>query len=195
MPSISDDDLGKIWVGELVPLNNTVNLVDYDPDWPRLYEREAARIRDILGATALRIEHVGSTSVPGLPAKPILDMLLVVPDSADEPAYLPVLGAAGYPLVIREPDWYEHRQLKGPDTNINLHVFSAGSPEIDRMVCFRDWLRATDADRQRYADVKRELAGRVWRHIQHYAEAKSAVVQEIMDRALAARQRQPSTGQ
>jgi GrpB-like predicted nucleotidyltransferase (UPF0157 family) len=106
-----------------------------------------------------------------------------VPNSADEPSYGPALEAAGYVLRIREPAWFEHRLFKGPDTNINLHVFSTGASEIDRMLRFRDWLRATDADRDYYERVKRELAQRTWRHVQHYADAKTAVVREIMERA------------
>src|SRR5882757_5799339 len=165
---ISDDELQKFTVGEVTPHNAPIFLADYDPDWPRLFAREAARIRGLLGDTAVRIEHVGSTSVPGLVAKPIIDMLLVVPDSADEPAYVPALESAGYLLRIREPDWFEHRVFKGPDTNINLHVFSTG---------------ATDSDRDLYAKTKRELATRTWRHIQHYADAKTSVIAEIVDRA------------
>ena len=178
--SISDEELQRISVVAVTPHNAPIKLAEYDTNWPRLYEREADRIRAVLGATAVRIEHVGSTSVPGLVAKPIIDILLVVPDSADEPAYLPDLTAAGYVLRIREPDWFEHRLFKGPDTNINLHVFSAGADEIDRMLHFRDRLRTSDADRDRYADAKRELAQRTWRHVQHYADAKTAVIQEIL---------------
>jgi GrpB-like predicted nucleotidyltransferase (UPF0157 family) len=129
---------------------------------------------------------VGSTSVPGLAAKPIIDILLVVPDSADEPSYLPALKSAGYVLRVREPGWFEHRLFKGPDTDINLHVFSAGAAEIDRVLRFRDWLRVTPTDRDLYLQAKRELAQRTWRHVQHYADAKTAVIQEIMDRANAA---------
>jgi GrpB-like predicted nucleotidyltransferase (UPF0157 family) len=137
-----------------------ITLVEYDPNWPRLFAREADRIRIVLGDTALHIEHVGSTSVPGLAAKPIIDLLLIVAHSADEPSYVPNLEAAGYVLRIREPDWFEHRLFKGPDTDINLHVFSVGASEIDGMLHFRDWLRATDADRDYYARVKRDLAKR-----------------------------------
>ncbi|HEX4703299.1 MAG TPA: GrpB family protein [Pseudonocardiaceae bacterium] len=179
----TDAELQKSRVNQMTPHNATINIVDYDPNWPRLFAREADRIRLVLGDTAVRIEHAGSTSVPGLPAKPIIDMVLVVPDSTDEPAYVDPLVAAGYRLTVREPDWFEHRLLKGPDTNINLHTFSVGTPEIERMLRFRDWLRANDTDRDHYADTKRALAARVWRHVQHYADAKTAVVQEIMDRA------------
>jgi GrpB-like predicted nucleotidyltransferase (UPF0157 family) len=112
--------------------------VDYDPHWPELFAREADRIGSLLGSGALRIDHAGSTSVPGLAAKPVIDVLLEVADSAAEDAYAPTLEAVGYVLRIREPHWYRHRIFKGPDTDINLHVFSCGCPEIDRMPLFRD---------------------------------------------------------
>ena len=89
-------------------------------------------------------------------------------------------------LRVREPGWFEHRMFKGPDTDINLHVFSSGAVEIDRMLRFRDWLRISSADRDLYLQAKRELAERTWRHVQHYADAKTAVIQEILDRANAA---------
>jgi GrpB-like predicted nucleotidyltransferase (UPF0157 family) len=155
--------------------------------WPEQFAREAARIRSALGHRALAVEHVGSTSVPGLIAKPIIDFLLVVADSADEPSYVLALEAAGYVLRIREPDWHEHRVLKGPDINLNLHVFTSGSDEIARMLLFRDWLRSNDGDRDLYARTKRELSGKVWKHVQNYADAKSEVVEEIITRARAAR--------
>lgn len=179
----SDGELGEVFVGELEPHNAPISLAEYHPGWPGLFALEARRIQAALGETALRVEHVGSTSVPGLAAKPVIDILLVVPDSADEASYLPALEGAGYRLRIREPGWFEHRLFKGPDTDINLHVFSTGADEVDRMLRFRDWLRVTGSDRDLYLRAKRELAQREWRHVQHYADAKSAVIQEIMDRA------------
>jgi GrpB-like predicted nucleotidyltransferase (UPF0157 family) len=166
-----------------------ITLVDYDPEWPALFVREEARSRSILGDTVIRLEHTGSTSVPGLAAKPHIDIAMTVPNSADEPAYVPQLEAAGYRLTIREPEWHEHRMFKGPDTNINLHTYTAGDPEIDRMVAFRDWLRTHDADRELYERTKRELAAQTWGYVQNYADAKTAVVEEIIGRAtgLAAR--------
>jgi GrpB-like predicted nucleotidyltransferase (UPF0157 family) len=184
-PLRSDADLDRTRVGPVTPHNAPINLAEYDPGWPALFTREASRIRTILGVGAVLVEHVGSTSVPGLAAKPIIDIVLAVPDSADEAAYAPGLTAAGYVLWVREPDWFEHRLFRGPDTDINLHVFTAGASEIDRMLLFRDWLRASEADRDAYLKVKRELAQRTWRHIQHYADAKTAIVQQIMERAAA----------
>ena len=184
-----DESLAKSYVGPPPELKTKIEIVEYDPEWPERYEREAARVHDVLGATVVRLEHAGSTSVPTLPAKPTIDIVLEVPDSADESSYVPDLLAAGYVLVIREPEWFEHRVFKGPETNINLHVFSAGCEETDRMLRFRDWLRANDADRERYAATKRELAARDWKYVQQYADAKTAIVTEIMSRAEAAKQR------
>jgi GrpB-like predicted nucleotidyltransferase (UPF0157 family) len=184
----TEEDLRAIAIGTVTPHNAPITLAEYDPRWPALFVREAARIRAVLSDVAVRIEHLGSTSVPGLAAKPIIDIMLAVPDSADEQAYVPALEAAGYVLLIREPDWFEHRLFNGPDTNINLHVFTVGAAEIDRMLLFRDRLRADDADRDAYLQVKRDLAMRTWRHVQQYADSKSAIIQQIMARASAANQ-------
>ena len=181
-----DEELAKVTIGGAQPLTEPIEIRDYDPSWPLLYAREEARIRSILGDRVISLEHVGSTSVPDLPAKPVIDIALEVGDSAAESAYVAELEAAGYVLRIREPEWLEHRLFKGPDTNINLHVFPAGCVEVDRMVLFRDWLRASPADRELYARVKRELAAREWKYTQQYADAKTAVVGEIMARAQAA---------
>jgi GrpB-like predicted nucleotidyltransferase (UPF0157 family) len=180
---VDEQTLREVTVGTLQPHNSTIHLAEYDPDWPRLFEREAQRIRGALGAAAVLVEHVGSTSVRGLAAKPIIDICLAVPDSSVEETYVPQLHAAGYVLRIREPDWHEHRLFKGPDTNVNLHVFSVGSVEIDRMLRFRDWLRTHDHDRRLYETAKRELSSRTWKYVQNYADAKSAVVEGIIARA------------
>jgi GrpB-like predicted nucleotidyltransferase (UPF0157 family) len=184
-PPTPEAELRATTIGELKRHDAPITLVEYDPEWPRLFEREERRLREALGDLALRIEHTGSTSVPGLAAKPIIDIVLVVPDSADESAYVPQLEAAGYVLRIREPDWYEHRLFKGPDTNVNVHTFSPGCPEIERMVGFRDWLSTHDDDRNLYERAKRELASRDWQYVQHYADAKTEVVEAIIARALA----------
>ena len=181
--------LADYTVGPVQALTGPIHVPDYDSAWPLLYEREAARIRSVLGSRVVRLEHAGSTSVPGLPAKPIIDIVLEVPDSMDEAAYVPDMEAAGYVLRIREPDWFQHRVFKGPDVNINLHTFSAGCEEVDRMLLLRDWLRTSEADRDLYARTKRELAARDWKYVQQYADAKTAVVNEIMTRAEGATQR------
>jgi GrpB-like predicted nucleotidyltransferase (UPF0157 family) len=175
------------WVTEPPRLTGPVVVADYDPAWPGLFEREAARIRALLGGQVRLLEHVGSTSVPGLAAKRVLDMLLVVDDPADEDAYVMPLEGAGYRLVIREPDWHQHRAFKGPAAgagidSINLHVHPADSPEIGRILRFRDHLRAHPADRELYQRTKRELATRDWTYMQQYADAKSQVVEDILSR-------------
>ena len=162
----AEEDLRTVTIGELRPLNGQIELLPYQPDWPALYAREEGRIRSALGGTVARLEHVGSTSVPGLSAKPIIDILLVVPDSSDEPAYVPDLEASGYVLRIREPNWFEHRMFRGPDTSVNLHVFSPGAAEIDRMLAFRDRLRTDEADRHLYELAKLDLARRDWKYVQ-----------------------------
>jgi GrpB-like predicted nucleotidyltransferase (UPF0157 family) len=180
---LSEEYLRTHTVGELKPLSGAICIVDYDPDWPRQFECEANRIRSVLGGRALRIEHAGSTSVPGLPAKAIIDIVLVVAESAREAEYVPALESAGYQLRIREPEWHEHRMLKGPETDVNLHVLSTGCPEIDRMLTFRDRLRANASDRELYARSKRALAQQDWKYTQNYADAKTAVIEEIISGA------------
>ncbi len=166
-------------------LNGPVRMVEYDAEWPKQFAREAERIRTLLGNRTLRIEHTGSTSVPGLVAKPVIDILLVVADSADEQSYVPPLEAAGYVLRIREPDWHEHRLFKGPEIDINLHVFSAGSVEIKRLLLLRDRLRNHPEERRLYAQAKQQLASRTWKYVQDYADAKSEVIEAIIARARA----------
>ncbi len=179
----SEDYLRAHTVGELKPLTAPILLVDYDPDWPEQFRAEAAKVAASLGGRALRIEHVGSTAVPGLAAKPIIDIALAVAESAREAEYAAALEEAGYRLHIREPEWHEHRMFKGPGNRMNLHVFSAECPEIDRMLTFRDWLREHDADRDLYASAKQTLAQLEWKYTQNYADAKTGVISEILSRA------------
>jgi GrpB-like predicted nucleotidyltransferase (UPF0157 family) len=182
-PPLTEQQIRSHTIGELNPLSGRIRLVDYDPMWPELFEREAIRIRAALGHRALLLEHTGSTSVPGLVAKPVVDMLLAVTDSSAEEQYVPFLYSAGYALKIREMNWHQHRMFKGPDADINLHVFSAGCPEIDRMLLFRNWLRSHADDRELYARTKLALARQEWRYTQNYADAKTSVVEEILARA------------
>jgi GrpB-like predicted nucleotidyltransferase (UPF0157 family) len=184
----TDDEMAAIRVsGTVTPHNAQIYLAPYDPTWPEQYEREAAKIRAALTDKAMVLEHVGSTSIEGVPAKPILDILLAVADSSDEDAYVPTLTAQGYRLHLREPEWEQHRVMKGDWPSVNLHVFTVGSREIERMIAFRDRCRGVPAERQLYLETKQVLAGQVWRHVQHYANAKGEVVEAIIARALAAK--------
>jgi GrpB-like predicted nucleotidyltransferase (UPF0157 family) len=179
----SEEYLSAVTIGDRQPHRAPVELAEYDPGWPELYRREEEKIRGALGDRALRVEHSGSTSVPGLAAKPVIDIVLEIADTTDEASYVPALEAAGYALRIREPDWFEHRLFKGVDPTVNLHVFPAGCSEVERMLRFRDHLRTDGADRELYERAKRELAAQTWEHVQHYADAKSEVVEQILDRA------------
>jgi GrpB-like predicted nucleotidyltransferase (UPF0157 family) len=183
LASLTEEQIRAATVGELQQFSGRIEIMRYDARWPEDFRREADRIRAALGNRALRIEHTGSTSVPGLAAKPIIDMLLVVADSSDENAYVPALDDVGYVLRVREADWHEHRMFKGPEAETNLHVFSQGCPEIDRVLLFRDSLRSNRADRDLYARTKLALTENEWKYVQHYADAKSAVIEEIISRA------------
>jgi GrpB-like predicted nucleotidyltransferase (UPF0157 family) len=157
-----------------------IRIADYDPDWPKKFERHREIIAQALGDTALRIEHIGSTSVPGLAAKPIVDILVVVQDSTDESLYLAQLEAAGYKLRVREPKWHEHRMFRTPENDVHIHFYSAGCAEIRRNLIFRDRLRQNSADRLRYEQTKRELATRNWPDMNDYATAKTDVIESII---------------
>ncbi|WP_345459141.1 GrpB family protein [Nocardioides marinquilinus] len=163
-----------------------VTVVAPDPEWPRWFERVREQLTAALGRRALSVEHVGSTSVPGLAAKPVIDVDLVVADSGDEPAWLPDLEAAGFDLRVREPEWEQHRCLRGHDPRANVHVFSPDAVEPRRHVAFRDWLRTHDDDRDLYAEVKRGVAARGFTDGMLYNNAKAWVVYDIYERAFAA---------
>lgn len=177
------------WVVEPAP--SAIEIVPYDPRWPEHADVVRRRVTDALGTRAIRVEHVGSTSVPGLAAKPVIDLDLTVADPADERVWLPRLEAAGFVLTVREPWWHEHRLLRagtaeGLPAAVNLHVFGPDSPEVVKHVVFRDWLRADAADRERYAGAKREAAQHPGQRVMDYNARKQAVILEIYQRAFAA---------
>ena len=163
-----------------------IRIVDYDPTWPGRFQDHAAKIRAALGDTALRIEHIGSTSVPGLPAKPIIDILLIVPNSAEESAYLNALEAVGYQLRVREAA-ADHRMLRTLARDVHIHVYSSGCFEIERLLVFRDRLRQDASEREIYTQTKRELATRDWWDMNAYADAKTQVIEGIIARSRAAK--------
>lgn len=173
------------------PVVGRIPFADYDPSWPEAYLDERRRISDALGEQALRIEHIGSTAVPGLAAKPIIDILLVVTDVADEEAFVPFLELKGYVVRIREPAddpdspfhaAEPHLVFKGSERDLNLHVWSAGSPEITKLIQMRDWLRSHPDDCRRYEQAKRRLIERTWDNVQQYADAKDDILAEIRAR-------------
>ena len=157
-----------------------VVIVEYDDAWARRFEVEAGRIRGALGSTALAIEHIGSTSVPGLAAKPIVDILVVVADVDDDSVFRPQLEQAGYELRVREPG---HRMFRTPARDVHVHIWRFDDPEVEKYLLFRDWLRVSADDRARYEARKRELAQQEWGDMNDYADAKTDVVHAILDRA------------
>jgi GrpB-like predicted nucleotidyltransferase (UPF0157 family) len=155
-------------------------IAEYDSGWPQRFEVERGRIAQALGAAALRIEHVGSTAVPGLAAKPIIDVLVMVSEIGDEASYTPALERAGYELRVLEPD---HRMFRTPDRDVHVHVWGAGDPEVARTLAFRDRLRESPSDLAEYEHLKRSLAQRDWSDMNHYAEAKGPLIKAILGRA------------
>jgi GrpB-like predicted nucleotidyltransferase (UPF0157 family) len=157
-----------------------VILVEHDPRWSTRFEQERDRISAALGPVAYRIDHIGSTAVPGLPAKPIIDIDISVGDVGNEPSYLPALLAAGYELRVREPG---HRMVRTPERDVHVHICSAGSDWERQHIMFRDRLRSHPDDRDIYAGEKRRLAAQDWTDMNAYADAKTSVIQAILGRA------------
>ena len=157
-----------------------VNIKPYSPAWPATFEEHRRRIQQALGSVACRVDHIGSTAVPGLAAKPIIDIQISVPDVEDEPSYRDPLLAAGYVLRLREP---AHRLLRTPDLGVHIHVCKRGSDWERRHLLLRDWLRISAGDREAYAALKMELQAQDWETMNHYAEAKTPFISEMMTRA------------
>jgi GrpB-like predicted nucleotidyltransferase (UPF0157 family) len=155
-------------------------IVDYDPSWPERFQREHDRLQQALGELALRIEHIGSTAVPGLAAKPIIDVLVEVADPDADDAIVRPLEAVGYELRVREPG---HRMLRTRERDVHVHVWRTGDHEIARQLTFRDHLRRVGADRLAYERLKRELAARDWSDMNDYADAKGPLIEQILARA------------
>ena len=183
-PRQPGDELDRYLDAVLIGGREPVTLVisHYDSAWPSRFAELGARIESALGAGALAVEHIGSTSVPGLAAKPIIDVLVVVADVAEERSYVPALEDAGFVLRVREAG---HRMFRTPGRDVHIHVCASGDQAIRDYLDLRDWLRVDESDRTRYADVKRDLAQRPWSDMNHYAEAKSDVIQQVLGRARA----------
>lgn len=159
------------------PERRPIVLVEHDPRWSQWFRVEQAKVRHALGAAARRIEHIGSTAVPDLVAKPIVDLLVTVPDVEDESGYLPALERAGYRLRVREPG---HRMLRTPELDVHVHIWAEDDPAVDEYLIFRDRLRSRAAGREVYAATKRRLAQQDWPTVNHYAVAKTDVIRQIL---------------
>lgn len=158
-------------------------VVDYDPVWPQTYERWRQRVAAALGRTAIRIEHVGSTSVPGLAAKPITDIQVSVADPGHEPSYVPPLQAIG--LVLRSRDELHRffRPPAGQPHEVHVHVCAAGGQWERDHLLFRDYLRAHPAACLRYAEAKRASVRRWSDDGWAYTEAKTGVILDVLEQA------------
>jgi GrpB-like predicted nucleotidyltransferase (UPF0157 family) len=155
-------------------------IADYDPTWPIRFERERERIQRALGSIALGVEHMGSTAVPGLAAKPIIDILVTVEDPEDDSRLVPLMASAGYKLRVRA---FGHRMFRTPSQDVHVHMWAHDDPEVERHLVFRDRLRDSEEDRAAYERLKRELAARDWSDTSAYADAKDGVIAEILARA------------
>ena len=159
------------------PEAREVVIAEYCAEWVARFDIERAKIAAAL-PHAVAIEHVGSTSVPGLGAKPIVDIQVEV-DGLNETRDIPPLESAGYVLRVREPN---HLMVRTPELDVHVHLW-AESEDLDRHLLFRDWLRENADDRAKYEAVKRELATRTWLDMNEYAYAKSDVIIDITSRA------------
>ncbi|KAM6485052.1 grpb/dephospho-CoA kinase [Trichoderma sp. SZMC 28011] len=167
-------------------IKNEIEITEPDASWPNSFQTLKDRIISALGSTAVSVEHVGSTSVPGLPAKPVIDIDLIVVDVLDEASYVPQLEAVGFHFLLREPAWHEHRFFCNYEPSANLHVFGPDSPETEKHKIFRNWLLKTPADREMYAAVKREAAEatkKAGETMHEYTERKNDCIREILGRA------------
>jgi GrpB-like predicted nucleotidyltransferase (UPF0157 family) len=179
-----DDPDGIEWVGVDAP-PRPIEVVEPDPAWPAQFELLAAKIRAALAGRALAVDHVGSTSVPGLAAKAIIDIDVTVADPRDEPAYVPDLEAGGFRLRMREPGWHEHRLVVADDPRANIHVFGPDCPEAIRHRMLRDWLTEHPDDRDCYAAAKREAAEQSnanGEEVMAYNHRKEPAIRDILDR-------------
>lgn len=158
----------------------SVVIVDYDPGWPARFESECERVRLVLGAAVMRIEHIGSTAVPGLGAKPVIDLLVTVEDPEEDAVLVPAMESAGYLLRVREAG---HRMFRAPARDVHVHVWADSDPEVERYLRFRDQLRQSAEDRLAYEHLKRELAKRKWDDMNDYADAKSELIASILNKA------------
>ena len=187
-------------------------IVEPDPEWPKYFQGLRSRIVAALEqrgvdrpspqagggdttadqVTVLAINHVGSTSVPGLPAKAVIDIDLVLSSNtlAAEHFYVPRLEAAGFQYLLREPAWYGHRFFAGhKPISCNLHVWGPRCPEVERHRILRDWLREHEDDRELYARTKREVAAvsrEKGEDMMKYNSRKEKVILGILTRAYTA---------
>ena len=160
-----------------------VEVVPYNSTWPEAFAVWRDRLAAALGGAARRIEHVGSTAVPGLAAKPVIDVQVSVPDVADEAAYRPALEALGLPLRSRESGHRYFRPPQGRPRVVQVHVCAAGSPWERAHLLFRDYLRSHAGAREAYAALKASVAGQYREDRIAYNEAKAGFILDALEAA------------
>lgn len=155
-------------------------MVDYDPQWPELFRVEAEHIKQALGDNCVAIHHIGSTSVPGLSAKPIIDILPVVRNIQEVDQAIQAMEALGYEAKGEYGIAFRRYFQKDKDIRTHhVHAYQEGDPEISRYLKFRDWLRSHLDDAERYAQLKIELAAKFPHDILQYCNGKDAFVAQI----------------
>ena len=163
-----------------------VRMVPHDPNWRQEFRQEAARISAAAGSNAVAVHHVGSTAIPGIYAKPVIDLLLVVWDLAALDEKQPEMEALGYEargeygIPGRR---FFRRDDKHGDRTHQVHAFEDGSPQIARHLAFRDYMIAHPETAQEYSDLKRELAAQHPSDIEAYMDGKNEFIQEVDKRA------------
>ena len=165
------------------PRGDPVEVVPYDPSWPERYERWRQHLVEALGETAVRIDHVGSTAVPGLAAKPVIDIQVGVADVEDETVYVPAIGSLGVPLRFREPGHRYFRPPAGRPRDVQIHVCCAGGAWEREHLRFRDLLRSDPELAGRYGRLKLELCARFRDDRLAYTDAKTVFILDALDLA------------
>lgn len=162
------------------PRGDPIEVVPYDPEWPARFRRWRERLAVALGAAAVRIDHIGSTAVPGLAAKPVVDVQVSVADVEDEAAFRPAIESAGVALRSREPGHRYFRPGPGSPREVQVHVWQAGGEFERAHLLFRDYLRSHPAVRDAYASLKRGLAEEYRHDRVGYNEAKTGFILDAL---------------
>lgn len=165
------------------PVTDLVEVSPYREEWAAAFEAWWTRLAAALGHTAVRIEHVGSTAVPGLEAKPVIDIQVSVDDVDDEARYVPAIEGLGVSLRLREPGHRYFRPAGGLPRNVQIHVCEAGGEWERDHLLFRDYLRADPEAREAYARLKRELAERYRDDRLAYTEGKTGFILDALEEA------------
>ncbi len=178
MTSERDAELDEALIGGRE--KSAIVIADYDAGWPARFDELALQINAVLSGKVLFVEHIGSTAVPGLSAKPIIDILLTVASLEGEGDCVGQLESAGFVLRVRESG---HRMFRTAEKDVHIHIYERTAEQITDYRDLRDWLRVSEADCDLYSVTKRQLAQQEWTDMNYYADAKTAVIQEILGRA------------